>query len=364
VTALARLPTAGAFGLIVVLLALGAARPACAQALEADGVPSVDAALEAARDQLKAGELDAAIGMLEALRARGGLSPETLARAHLLEGMGHALLDDDEAEPCFARALRLDRDLDPGVKQAEIRAPFEAALASLPPASEALAAGAQARTAGGGLKAGVRIELFADDLGWVAGVAIGDSTVPLSADAPVAFVALTPAEDQTAALLDADGNTLLTVGVVMGDPSMGADANAPAVVDASSEPGGDDPWFGRSRFDGERWAVGQWPWVTLAGAGVVVMGMAIAIVSGALVAVYDRGLLLPEAVDPLFRPALFVGLGAGVLILLAGGATIATDQIVRRALWRSDADGGDGAQDEASSTEALSALVGRRAWPE
>ncbi len=330
--------------------------PAAAQApaaqLETDEAPSVDVTLDGAREQLKAGELESAVAMLQALRARGGLTAEELSRAWLLEGMGRALLDDEGADRAFAIALRLDGAIDPGVKQPAIRGPFEAAKASLPPPAEALMATARARPASGGLKAGVRLELLADDLGLVAGVRVDEQQVRLSADSPVAFAPHPAADEAAIVLVDEHGNALLVVKLGGATTELSAGGDDQATSDDEQV----DGWFGLHRFKGERWEVARWPWVTLAGAGVAAAGVTLAIVCGALVAIYDRGLLLPPAIDPLFKPAMFIGLGVGVIILVAAGAGIAADQILRHELWRAeDADRNDHEDDGA---KALSAAWG------
>lgn len=289
----------------------------------ADGDASTGASLEHADAELKAakrhlieGDLEQGLGRARSVRQAGGLSPTLLARAWLLEGLALALLErPGDAERSFATALRVDRALDPGVKQAEVDGPFARARSGLPPAARALHATRAPVTAeeGSGMRSGIAVRLVADDLGLVAGARVGEETLPLDAEHPLAFFAAEA--PGSVALVDEHGNVLLEV-ARDGEP-------APAATPSpDARPG--------------LWDFARWPWLTLAGGAIILTGAALAVVAGALVSTWDRGLVLPDAllpVAPFAGTGLLVGVGAGLTVVVAGAGVVVTDVLLRRFVW-------------------------------
>ena len=347
----------GSYGLLTLTWLLTS--PLAAEPTGPDAEGSVDVVLETARSQLQQGELEHAVAMLVDLRKGGGLSSKELARSYLLEGMGRALLDDPQADRAFSIALRLDSSSDPGVQQRAIREPFSATQASLPPPSQTLNAIATSRPSTGGLQAGVRVELLADDLGLVSGVLVDEHPVALSATTPLVFAPHEAPEGASILLLDEFGNQLRTVPLVPASSSTNEKSQAaPRASAAAQNAEEQDPWLGTERFRGERWGVSNWPWVTLAGGVVGAAGVAVIVGSGAAIAIVDRGTALSSELTPMVQPALFVSLGLGVLFVAAGGATIVTDQIIRKELWKPEADRDTNTADDKPVAQALSALSG------
>lgn len=157
-----------------------------------------------------------ALVLLEEAVAQGDLDERGLLAAYELMGRAHGMLGrGQQAQRAFAAALRIAPTWRlSGVDDPEVKGPYEAALAALPPEAEALLARVTLEARDG--RRGMLATLVADDLDLVAGARVlldGAvlTTLPLSRGEPEVFYPLDPRAVRgrvAVQLTDAYGNEL------------------------------------------------------------------------------------------------------------------------------------------------------------
>lgn len=263
---------------------------------------------ESARQLLEEKRPSEAIAELEGLVAGGDLDREALRTAYELMGRAHGMLGrGQQAQRAFSIALRIDPTFRlSDAEDPEVKGPFEAALAALPPPGEGLLArvtvAERVTDPPSGPRRGMLATLVADDMDLVAGARVlldgaALHTLPLSRGEPQVFYPLDPATVPgrvAVALTDAYGNELGRVPIEL-------------VVDGAA-PGSEEL----------RWlALGGGTLLGLGAVGVTAVGIWFAAVDGG-------NLEAPEGARTVGLAS--VGVATGVIAL--GGALVVLDSVL------------------------------------
>lgn len=257
-----------------------------------------------------------ALAALEQTVAEGDLREEQLVLAYELMGRAYGMLGrGQQAQRAFAHALRVSpswRLAD--VDDPQVKGPYEAALASLPPASEALLATVTLEDRGG--QRGVLARLVADDSDLVAGARVLQggaalTTLPLSLGEPEVFYPL-PAERMTATLelqlTDAYGNELERLPVPLVIERTATTTSTSAATTSQEEP-----------------SPQELRWLALSGGTLLGLGVVSVTAAGIWFAAVDGGdLEAPEGA----REVSLVGVGVATGVILLGGTLVVLDFVL------------------------------------